>query len=87
MTPPFSRFPTWMWRNTDVEAFTRWLRQHISVGCRRTASGFYGLDLYNMRASMAAVLEYLDKVDPEAAAEARTLRLRSQIRPRRAGRL
>jgi hypothetical protein len=21
----FSRFPTWMWRNTDVQAFTRWL--------------------------------------------------------------
>ena len=21
--PPFSRFPTWMWRNTDVEAFVR----------------------------------------------------------------
>jgi erythromycin esterase-like protein len=37
-------------------------------GCR---VGFYGLDLYNMRGSIAAVLEYLDRVDPEAAAVAR----------------
>src|SRR6185503_4898925 len=22
--PPFRRFPTWMWRNTEVEAFTEW---------------------------------------------------------------
>lgn len=70
-TPPFSRFPTWMWRNTDMETFVRWLRDHNAglAADRRTA--FYGLDLYNMRASMAAVLEYLDKVDPEAAAAAR----------------
>jgi erythromycin esterase-like protein len=34
-------------------------------------ASFYGLDLYNMRGSIAAVLEYLDKVDPEAAAVAR----------------
>ena len=24
----FERFPTWMWRNTDVDAFVRWLRGH-----------------------------------------------------------
>ena len=34
-------------------------------------AGFYGLDLYNMSGSIAAVLDYLDKVDPEAAAVAR----------------
>ena len=33
--------------------------------------GFYGLDLYNLRASIAAVLEYLEDVDPEAAQVAR----------------
>ena len=69
--PPFSRFPTWMWRNTDVEAFIRWMRQHNSARPMSDRAAFYGLDLYNMRASMAAVLEYLDKVDPGAAAEAR----------------
>src|SRR5687768_3062956 len=24
----FERFPTWMWRNTDVDAFVGWLRGH-----------------------------------------------------------
>ncbi|WP_419252648.1 erythromycin esterase family protein [Caulobacter sp. ErkDOM-YI] len=72
MTPsPFTRFPTWMWRNTDVEAFTRWLRDHNAAKPVAHRVGFYGLDLYNMRASMAAVLAYLDEVDPAAAAEAR----------------
>ena len=70
--PPFQRFPTWMWRNTDVAALIDWMRQHnedIPEPERR--AGFYGLDIYNMSESIAAVLEYLDKVDPEAAAVAR----------------
>jgi erythromycin esterase-like protein/predicted phosphoribosyltransferase/predicted alpha/beta-hydrolase family hydrolase len=70
-TPSFSRFPTWMWRNTDVEAFVRWLRRHNQHLAAHRRTGFYGLDLYNMRASMAAVLEYLDRVDPVAAGAAR----------------
>jgi erythromycin esterase-like protein len=32
---------------------------------------FYGLDLYSLRASMEAVVEYLDRVDPEQAKRAR----------------
>jgi protein-L-isoaspartate(D-aspartate) O-methyltransferase len=68
---PFQRFPTWMWRNTDVEAFTEWLRAHNEKLALASRTGFYGLDLYNMRGSIRAVLEYLDKVDPEAAAVAR----------------
>ena len=24
--PPFTRFPTWMWRNREFEALTLWLR-------------------------------------------------------------
>ncbi len=67
--PPFQRFPTWMWRNTDVAAFTDWLTTHNRTA--RTPAGFYGLDIYNMRAAIAGVLSYLDKVDPEAAAVAR----------------
>jgi protein-L-isoaspartate(D-aspartate) O-methyltransferase len=66
---PFQRFPAWMWRNTDVLAFVEWLRlrnSQASVPC-----SFYGLDIYNMRGSIAAVLGYLDMVDPEAAAVAR----------------
>ena len=70
--PPFQRFPGWMWRNTDVAATIEWMRQHnrtIQDTARMT--GFYGLDLYNMSGSIAAVLEYLDRIDPEAAAVAR----------------
>ena len=69
--PPFSRFPTWMWRNTDVEAFVRWMREYNASRPLAARTAFYGLDLYNMRASMAAVLEYLDNIDPHAAGEAR----------------
>jgi protein-L-isoaspartate(D-aspartate) O-methyltransferase len=68
---PFQRFPTWMWRNTDVEAFVGWLRTHNEGLESERRAGFYGLDLYNMNGSIAAVLEYLDRVDPEAAAVAR----------------
>jgi erythromycin esterase-like protein len=69
----FKRFPTWMWRNTDVAEFLEWLRTHNdALPPRRTKVGFYGLDLYSLRASMDAVLQYLEKVDPEAAKVARS---------------
>lgn len=70
-TPPFTRFPTWMWRNKDVDAFVDFLRRHNGERPQAERTGFYGLDLYNMTASIAAVLSYLDSVDPEAAAIAR----------------
>jgi putative phosphoribosyl transferase len=68
---PFSRFPTWMWRNREVDDFVRALRDHNATRAPGSQVGFYGLDLYNMSASMAAVLVYLDRVDPQAAASAR----------------
>ena len=68
----FLRFPTWMWRNADVLDFVGWLREHNDrvTGYERKV-GFYGLDLYSLNHSIQAVLEYLDKVDPEAARRAR----------------
>ena len=70
--PSFQRFPTWMWRNTDVAAFADWLRsRNETISKAERMAGFYGLDIYNMRASIAAVLAYLDEVDPVAAAVAR----------------
>lgn len=69
--PPFRRFPAWMWRNEEVESFTEWLRAHNDVLPPSRRAAFYGLDLYSMSASIAAVLAYLDRVDPEAAALAR----------------
>jgi protein-L-isoaspartate(D-aspartate) O-methyltransferase len=69
--PAFRRFPTWMWRNTDVEAFTEWLRDHNKALPAERRAGFYGLDLYNLNGSIRAVIDYLDKVDPAAATIAR----------------
>src|SRR3954447_19537430 len=70
--PPFQRFPTWMWRNTEIAGLIEWMRTHnAGVSELEQRAGFYGLDLYNMSGSIAAVLEYLDKVDPEAARAAR----------------
>jgi protein-L-isoaspartate(D-aspartate) O-methyltransferase len=69
---PFSRFPTWMWRNKEVHEFIGWLRaRNLSEGDRADRVGFHGLDLYSMFTSIAAVLGYLDEVDPDAARVAR----------------
>jgi protein-L-isoaspartate(D-aspartate) O-methyltransferase len=69
---PFQRFPAWMWRNTDVEAFIDWMRRHNAELEADRRAGFYGLDIYNLGGSIAAVLGYLDRVDPEAARIARS---------------
>ena len=68
----FKRFPQWMWRNSDVLDFVGWLRDHNdSLPPRTSKCGFYGMDLYSLHASIGAVLSYLAKVDPDAAARAR----------------
>ncbi|WP_417320047.1 erythromycin esterase family protein [Emcibacter sp.] len=75
----FERFPTWMWRNRELEHFVHWLhdynQRYISANpdqARRTRPvGFYGLDLYSMNTSIHAVIDYLDQVDPEQARHAR----------------
>ncbi len=68
----FKRFPVWMWRNTDVLHFVEWLHAHnLPLDPQARQTGFYGLDLYSLHASIEAVINYLDKVDPEAAKRAR----------------
>jgi protein-L-isoaspartate(D-aspartate) O-methyltransferase len=67
---PFSRFPTWMWRNEDVHDFVDWLRA-FNADHQDRRVGFHGLDLYSLFTSIAAVLTYLDDVDPAAAKVAR----------------
>ena len=68
----FERFPAWMWRNRDVVDFVEWLRvrndahQHPATKAR-----FFGLDLYSLRASMEAVVRYLERIDPAEAVRAR----------------
>jgi erythromycin esterase-like protein len=67
----FRRFPSWMWRNADVLDFVGWLREFNDALPAARRIGFYGLDLYSLHASMEAVLEYLERVDPPAAERAR----------------
>jgi protein-L-isoaspartate(D-aspartate) O-methyltransferase len=67
----FQRFPTWMWRNQEVDGFVRWLRRHNEAKAPEARTGFYGLDLYNLGASIRAVIDFLDEADPKAAKLAR----------------
>jgi erythromycin esterase-like protein len=67
----FDRFPTWMWRNAEFSAFLGWLRGHNATRPAADQAGVYGLDLYSLQASMRAVIDYLDREDPEAAKVAR----------------
>ncbi|MGP1354954.1 erythromycin esterase family protein [Roseicyclus sp.] len=70
--PAFTRFPTWMWRNTVIDGLVHRLGRHNArIADPAHRAGFYGLDISNLRASIAAVLGYLDEVDPEAARVAR----------------
>src|SRR5436190_240672 len=63
----FERFPTWMWRNQEVDDFIRWMRRHNHARDHEYMAGFYGLDLYNLSASMRAVIDFLETEDPELA--------------------
>lgn len=67
----FDRWPTWMWANWEVAALLEWLREY-NVNARKDQKvGFYGLDLYSLGESLEAIFKYLNKEDPQAAADAR----------------
>ncbi len=67
----FERFPRWMWRNREVVELVEWLLAHNATRPPEQQAGFYGLDLYSLHASMRAVVDYLEQVDPQAARRAR----------------
>ncbi|MGQ0652183.1 MAG: protein-L-isoaspartate(D-aspartate) O-methyltransferase [Betaproteobacteria bacterium] len=67
----FARFPEWMWRNAEVQAFVEWLHRRNAARPYEERASFHGLDLYSMYTSIGAVLRYLESVDPEAARIAR----------------
>ena len=70
--PAFTRFPKWMWRNEEVRAFVDWLYEHNQdVWDLEDQVAVYGLDLYSLSGSIRAVLDFLDRADPEAARAAR----------------
>jgi protein-L-isoaspartate(D-aspartate) O-methyltransferase len=67
----FTRFPTWMWRNEEFRSFVDWMRDWNARRPREKRASFHGLDLYGLSSSISAVIDYLDKVDPDAARVAR----------------
>ena len=67
----FARFPTWMWRNTEVRSFVDWLHAHNAERAPQQRVAIYGLDLYSLYTSIGSVLKYLDEVDPDSAQIAR----------------
>jgi erythromycin esterase-like protein len=67
----FERWPTWMWGNREVVDLVSWLRRHNDREHPERRVGFYGLDVYSLWDSMRAVVDYLERVDPELAHGAR----------------
>ncbi|GGF61899.1 hypothetical protein GCM10011402_12420 [Paracoccus acridae] len=71
MSEAFRRFPRWMWRNGEIARLLRWMRDWNRGRPAQDQAGFYGLDMYNLNASIRAVLDYLESADPDAASLAR----------------
>ncbi len=61
----FRRWPTWLWANTEVLAFARWLREHNARLSGEPRVGFFGLDVYSLWESLHAVLDHLRVHDPD----------------------
>jgi erythromycin esterase len=66
----FDRWPTWMWANHDVLAFTRWLCEGNRDRPVERRVGFYGLDVYSLWESLREVRGYLSEHHPEHLDEA-----------------
>lgn len=61
----FRRWPRWMWANTEVLDFARWLREHNLGLAEEQRVGFFGLDVYSLWESLHAVLEWLQENMPD----------------------
>lgn len=62
----FKRWPTWMWANWETAAFIDWMKVYNEAISSDKKIGFYGLDVYSFRESMRAIIDYLEKNDPNA---------------------
>jgi erythromycin esterase-like protein len=66
-----NHFPAWVWRNTEILDFIGELREYNTLLPEESKTGFYGLDRYGFYSSARALIEYLDRKNPEAAKRAR----------------
>ena len=69
--PMYARFPTWMWRNAEMQEFVSWLARRNATLDSAARAGIHGLDVYGLNNSIGAVIDYLARVDPFAAEQAR----------------
>lgn len=67
----FDRWPTWMWANWEIAAFSTWLKSFNEEQTEQDKMGFYGLDVYSLWESMDLITSYLEKEDPLTAKLAR----------------
>lgn len=67
----FTRFPRWMWRNAEFLGFVHELRAWNLSHEPQDRAELRGLDVYSLSQSATEVVNYLDRVDTEGAAEAR----------------
>ncbi|MDB5208795.1 MAG: erythromycin esterase family protein [Flavisolibacter sp.] len=63
----FDRWPTWMWANWEVASLAEWMKEYNKTLSDEDKVGFYGLDVYSLWDSMYAIMDYLEKEDPQAA--------------------
>ncbi len=68
----FTRFPSWMWRNSVIVEFVDWLHNHNqNTRSPNSEISFYGLDLYSLFTSIDEVIRYLRKYYPALAEQAK----------------
>jgi erythromycin esterase-like protein len=59
-----TRWPTWLWANTEVAGFAEWLRTYNSIQPADRKVGFYGLDLYSLWESLESIRRDFTEADP-----------------------
>jgi erythromycin esterase-like protein len=72
-------FPRWMWRNREFADFVEWIREHNKTAELKV--GVYGLDVYGLEESRAALPADVLKMPPRkrvAALEARRVGVRDR---------
>jgi erythromycin esterase-like protein len=60
-----------MWANREIVELAEWMHAHNANLPVDRQAGFFGLDVYSLWESMHAVLEYLERLDPQLAQNAR----------------
>jgi erythromycin esterase-like protein len=66
----YTRFPRWMWGNTDFRDLVERVRTYNLTQPAERRVGIYGMDVYDIFDAADAVVAYLRRADPAAAKRA-----------------